>query len=36
MHLHMIETADKHGFTFDTVQMPVNALTSTMTASGGK
>jgi predicted aldo/keto reductase-like oxidoreductase len=26
MHLHMIEVADKHGFTFDTVQMPVNAL----------
>jgi uncharacterized protein len=26
MHLHMIETADTHGFTFDTVQMPVNAL----------
>jgi predicted aldo/keto reductase-like oxidoreductase len=26
MHLHMIETADQHGFTFDTVQMPVNAL----------
>jgi predicted aldo/keto reductase-like oxidoreductase len=26
MHLHMIETADRHGFTFDTVQMPVNAL----------
>lgn len=26
MHLHMIETAGKHGFTFDTVQMPVNAL----------
>jgi uncharacterized protein len=26
MHLHMIETADKNGFTFDTVQMPVNAL----------
>jgi len=26
MHLNMIETADKHGFTFDTVQMPVNAL----------
>ena len=26
IHLHMIETADKHGFTFDTVQMPVNAL----------
>jgi predicted aldo/keto reductase-like oxidoreductase len=26
IHLHMIETADKYGFTFDTVQMPVNAL----------
>jgi predicted aldo/keto reductase-like oxidoreductase len=26
MHLHMIETADRHGFAFDTVQMPVNAL----------
>jgi predicted aldo/keto reductase-like oxidoreductase len=26
MHLHMIETAYKNGFTFDTVQMPVNAL----------
>src|SRR6201994_1090644 len=26
IHLHMIETADKHGFVFDTVQMPVNAL----------
>jgi predicted aldo/keto reductase-like oxidoreductase len=26
MHLNMIEVADKHGFTFDTVQMPVNAL----------
>jgi predicted aldo/keto reductase-like oxidoreductase len=26
MHLHMIETAYKQGFTFDTVQMPVNAL----------
>jgi uncharacterized protein len=26
IHLHMMETADKHGFTFDTVQMPVNAL----------
>jgi uncharacterized protein len=26
IHLHMIETADKQGFTFDTVQMPVNAL----------
>jgi predicted aldo/keto reductase-like oxidoreductase len=26
MHLNMIEVADKHGFVFDTVQMPVNAL----------
>jgi uncharacterized protein len=26
IHLHMIETADKQGFTFDSVQMPVNAL----------
>jgi uncharacterized protein len=26
IHLHMIETADQHGFTFDTVQMPINAL----------
>lgn len=26
IHLHMIETADKHSFTFDSVQMPVNAL----------
>jgi uncharacterized protein len=26
MHLNMIAIADKHGFTFDTVQMPVNAL----------
>ncbi len=26
IHLNMIETAAKHGFHFDTVQMPVNAL----------
>ncbi len=26
IHLHMLEVADKHGFTFDTVQMPVNVL----------
>ncbi len=26
IHLHMIETASKHGFTFDTVQMPLNLL----------
>jgi predicted aldo/keto reductase-like oxidoreductase len=26
IHLHMLETADRHGFVFDTVQMPVNLL----------
>jgi predicted aldo/keto reductase-like oxidoreductase len=26
MHLNMIAAADKHGFAFDTMQMPVNAL----------
>ncbi|HEY2749129.1 MAG TPA: aldo/keto reductase, partial [Polyangia bacterium] len=26
IHMHMIETAQKHGFTFDTVQMPVNVM----------
>ncbi len=26
IHLHMIETAAKHGFTFDTVQMPLNVM----------
>jgi uncharacterized protein len=26
MHLHMIETAAKHNFAFDTVQMPVNVM----------
>ncbi|MDQ1693701.1 MAG: hypothetical protein QOH85_1236 [Acidobacteriaceae bacterium] len=26
IHLHMIEVADKHGFTFDTVQMPLNVM----------
>jgi predicted aldo/keto reductase-like oxidoreductase len=26
IHVHMLETAANHGFTFDTVQMPVNAL----------
>ncbi len=26
MHLHMIETATKHNYTFDTVQMPVNVM----------
>jgi predicted aldo/keto reductase-like oxidoreductase len=26
IHLSMIETADRHGFTFDTVQMPLNLM----------
>jgi predicted aldo/keto reductase-like oxidoreductase len=26
IHLHMIETAEKHNYTFDTVQMPLNPL----------
>ncbi|HWE27811.1 MAG TPA: aldo/keto reductase, partial [Polyangia bacterium] len=26
IHLHMIETAAQHGFTFDTVQLPVNVM----------
>ncbi len=26
IHLHMIETAAQHGFTFDTVQMPLNVM----------
>ena len=26
IHLHMLDVAAKHGFTFDTVQMPVNVM----------
>ena len=26
IHLHMLEVADQHGFTFDTVQMPLNLM----------
>jgi len=26
IHLHMLETASKNGFTFDTVQMPLNVM----------
>jgi predicted aldo/keto reductase-like oxidoreductase len=26
IHLHMLETADKYGFSFDTVQMPLNVM----------
>jgi predicted aldo/keto reductase-like oxidoreductase len=36
IHLHMLETADKHGFTFDTVQMPVNALDEHFNSFGQK
>lgn len=36
IHLHMIETADKHGFTFDSVQMPVNALDEHFDSFGQK
>jgi uncharacterized protein len=36
IHLHMIETADKHGFQFDTVQMPVNALDEHYNSFGQK
>jgi len=36
IHLHMIETAEKHGFTFDTVQMPVNALDEHYNSFGQK
>jgi len=36
MHLHMIETAEKHGFKFDTVQMPVNALDEHYNSFGQK
>ena len=25
-HLHMIDVAKRHGFTFDTVQMPLNVM----------
>ena len=26
VHLHMLEVAQEHGFTFDTVQMPLNVM----------
>src|SRR6202040_3052671 len=26
IHLHMLDTASKHGFTFDTIQMPLNVM----------
>ena len=36
IHLHMLETASKHDFTFDTVQMPVNALDEHFNSFGQK
>ena len=36
IHVHMLETASKHGFTFDTVQMPVNALDEHFNSFGQK
>jgi predicted aldo/keto reductase-like oxidoreductase len=36
IHLHMIETATKHGYTFDTVQMPLNAMDAHFDSFGAK
>ncbi len=36
MHLHMIETATKHNYTFDTVQMPLNAMDAHFDSFGNK
>jgi predicted aldo/keto reductase-like oxidoreductase len=34
IHLHMLETADRHGFTFDTVQMPLNVMDAHFSSFG--
>jgi len=36
MHLHMLETADKHQFHFDAVQMPLNAMDAHYESFGQK
>lgn len=36
IHLHMIETATKHNYTFDTVQMPLNVLDAHFDSFGAK
>ncbi|MGC1294110.1 MAG: aldo/keto reductase [Alloacidobacterium sp.] len=36
IHLHMIETATKHNYTFDTVQMPLNAMDAHFDSFGNK
>jgi predicted aldo/keto reductase-like oxidoreductase len=36
IHLHMLETATKHNYTFDTVQMPLNAMDAHFDSFGSK
>lgn len=36
IHLHMLETATKHNYTFDTVQMPLNAMDAHFDSFGAK
>lgn len=36
IHLHMLETATKHNYTFDTVQMPLNAMDAHFDSFGNK
>jgi predicted aldo/keto reductase-like oxidoreductase len=36
VHLHMLETADRHGFLFDTVQMPLNVMDAHYLSFGQK
>ena len=36
IHLYMLEVADKHGFTFDTVQMPINVMDAHYRSFGEK
>ncbi len=34
IHLHMLDTAEKHGFAFDTVQMPLNVMDAHFSSFG--
>jgi uncharacterized protein len=36
IHLYMLKTAAKHGFKFDTVQMPLNVMDAHFRSSNGK
>ena len=36
IHLHMLEVADRHGFVFDTVQMPLNVMDAHFSSFGMK